>query len=84
MYIGMIIAILLGAGYLRLAGIDWDAGQHLHPDERFLTDVLTRISSVENLAEYFDTGRSSLNPNNHGINFFVYGSLPIFAVRYAA
>jgi YYY domain-containing protein len=84
LFASLIIVILLGAGYLRISGINWDTGQHLHPDERFLTDVLTRISSVENLAEYFDTGRSSLNPNNHGINFFVYGSLPIFAVRYAA
>jgi len=83
-FASLLAMILLGAGYLRLSGINWDSGQHLHPDERFLTDVLTRISSVENLTEYFDTSRSSLNPNNHGINFFVYGSLPIFAVRYAA
>jgi YYY domain-containing protein len=80
----LLAVILLGAGYLRLVGIDWDEGQHLHPDERFLTDVLTRISSVDSLGTFFDTASSSLNPGNHGLTFFVYGTLPIFVTRYAA
>jgi len=32
-------AILAVGAYLRFLGMDWDAGQHLHPDERFLTMV---------------------------------------------
>ena len=33
---------------------------------------------------YFDTACSPLNPNNRGYDFYVYGTLPIFGVRYAA
>ena len=33
---------------------------------------------------YFDTGCSTLNPANRGFTFYVYGTLPIFAVRYTA
>lgn len=35
--------ILLTGAYLRLVGLNWDAGQHLHPDERFLTMVETAL-----------------------------------------
>ena len=76
--------ILILAAYLRLTGINWDADQHLHPDERFLTGVEASLASVSSLGEYFDTANSSLNPNNRGHHFFVYGTFPIFLVRYAA
>jgi YYY domain-containing protein len=33
---------------------------------------------------YFDTACSPLNPNNRGYTFYVYGNLPILAVRYLA
>ncbi len=34
------------------------------------------------LSEYFDTANSPLNPNNRGFGFYVYGTLPLFVVRY--
>ena len=34
-------------------------------------------------AEYFDTATSTLNPNNRGAGFFVYGNLPLTLVRVA-
>ncbi len=37
-----------------------------------------------NIREYFDTEKSTLNPHNRGQAFFVYGTLPMFIVRYAA
>ncbi|MEX2143440.1 MAG: DUF2298 domain-containing protein [Anaerolineales bacterium] len=74
--------VLVVAAYLRLVGIDWDEDQHLHPDERFLTGVVASLDSVGSLGEYFDTANSSLNPNNRGSGFFVYGTLPIFALHY--
>jgi dolichyl-phosphate-mannose-protein mannosyltransferase len=79
-----IAAILVVAAWLRLQGLDWDDGQHLHPDERFLTMVGAAIKPPHSLAEYFDTGRSPLNPVNHGdrFSFFVYGTLPLFVVRW--
>ncbi|MEX2160356.1 MAG: DUF2298 domain-containing protein [Anaerolineales bacterium] len=76
--------LLIIAAYLRLVGIDWDESQHLHPDERFLTGVVASLHSVSGVGEYFDTATSSLNPNNRGAGFFVYGTLPVFIVRYAA
>jgi len=77
----LILTILVG-GYLRLVGVNWDEGQHMHPDERFLSMVWSAIAPVESVSEYFNTSTSSLNPANRGYSFFVYGTLPIFIVRY--
>ena len=84
LYIVLMVYILVAGAYLRLVGLDWDEEQHLHPDERFLTMVEASISPVGSVREYFDTPESSLNPHNRGHGFFVYGTLPIFIVRYAA
>lgn len=80
----LLILILLVGGYLRVLGIDWDEEQHLHPDERFLTMVESSIEPVQSISEYFDTEFSTLNPNNKGFGFYVYGTLPLFLVRYVA
>ncbi len=77
----MIFALGLG---LRLYGLNWDQGQHLHPDERFLTMVANDISWPKNIGEYFQTKTSPLNPENNGYEFFVYGSLPVFLTKAAA
>jgi hypothetical protein len=58
----MFAIILFLALALRLFGINWDQGFHLHPDERMLIMVAEKI-------EFFD----NLNPD-----FFNYGSLPIY------
>lgn len=39
----LLIAILLAGFYLRSVGRNWDDFTHLHPDERFLTGVASRI-----------------------------------------
>ena len=100
----LLVLILFAGAYLRTAGLDWDEGQHLHPDERFLTMVESGISPVKacnlpdtpiercpnsqkdwlSFSEYFNSAQSSLNPHNRGYGFFVYGTLPIFMVRYVA
>lgn len=77
-----LLLILAVGAYLRFSGLNWDAGTHLHPDERFLTIVESSIKPVSSLGEYFDTSRSTLNPNNVGHGFYVYGTLPLFVVRY--
>jgi YYY domain-containing protein len=82
---GLALVIILSVGlYFRIVGIQWDGDQHLHPDERFLTMVASAISPVKSLSEYFDTNTSSLNPHNVGYGFYVYGTLPLFIVRYVA
>ena len=79
-----LVVVLLGAAYFRFLGLDWDQGQHLHPDERFLTMVESALSPARTLSEYFNTDGSPLNPHNRGYGFFVYGDLPVVIVRYLA
>lgn len=76
--------VLVLAAALRLTGISWDDQQHLHPDERFLTQVESALQPATTIGEYFDTPNSPLNPGNRGYTFFVYGTFPIFLVRYIA
>ncbi len=80
----LLLAVLAVAAYLRFVGLEWDDYTHLHPDERFLTMVETNIRPPESLWLYFVTEESPLNPHNAGHGFFVYGTLPIFIVRYLA
>ncbi len=76
----LVIVLLLGA-YFRFAGSDWGDLMYQHPDELFLTSVTYDIQPVHSLAEYFNTATSTLNPQNTGHGFFVYGTLPVFLVR---
>jgi YYY domain-containing protein len=78
----LLIVVICAGAYFRLVGVNWDDSHHLHPDERFLSMVLASISPVDNAGEYFNTELSSLNPANRGYGFFVYGTLPIFIIRY--
>ena len=78
----LLVVILLAGLVLRFTGVNWDAFTHLHPDERFLTMVEAALTPAHNVAEYFNTTVSPLNPANRGYTFFVYGTLPIFIVRY--
>ncbi|MBN2256898.1 MAG: glycosyltransferase family 39 protein [Anaerolineaceae bacterium] len=80
----LILLIVIAAIYLRFIGLNWDQNAHLHPDERFLTMVVSSISTVSSISDYFNTDISPLNPHNVGFNFFVYGTLPLFIVRYIA
>ncbi|HAF49002.1 MAG TPA: hypothetical protein DCL08_07165, partial [Anaerolineaceae bacterium] len=79
--VALLMTLAVGA-HLRLVGVNWDENQHMHPDERFLSLVQSAISPVNNASEYFNTETSSLNPANRGHTFFVYGTLPIFIIRY--
>lgn len=79
----LLIAILAAGAYFRLVGLDWDEDQHLHPDERFMTMVVSSVSIPSGVGAYFDTSSSSLNPHNRGYGFYVYGTLPLILVRLA-
>ena len=68
---------------IRLFGLNWDQHHHLHPDERFLTMVETTIKLPNSIFQYLDTKNSPLNPYNYqNFHFFVYGTFPIFLVKY--
>ncbi|HWC29863.1 MAG TPA: DUF2298 domain-containing protein [Dehalococcoidia bacterium] len=69
--------ILLVGLQLRVSHVNWDKGQHLHPDERFLSIVTSQIRGPESIGQYFNSAESPLNPYNHG-DTFVYGTVPLF------
>jgi len=80
--VSLLLAIICSGAYFRTIGVDWDQGRHLHPDERFLSMVLNSMTPVPDVRTYFDTSTSTLNPGNVGYQFFVYGTLPLFIIRY--
>lgn len=75
------IVILSIAITFRFTGLNWDQGHYLHPDERFLTMVITSMKWPSSLYEYLDTNISTLNPHNIGYNFFVYGTWPLLLIK---
>ncbi|GAB4570702.1 MAG: hypothetical protein Kow0077_05430 [Anaerolineae bacterium] len=82
--VALLAAIILSGAYFRFLGQNWDDFTHLHPDERFLTGVISSLSPVSGIGEYFNTAESGLNPNNRGAGFYVYGTLPLFVVKAAS
>lgn len=81
--IGLVLVLALAA-YFRFSGLNWDAGTHLHPDERFLTQVTSSLEPVPDLFTYLRTSESTLNPYNKNFGFFVYGNFPMTVTRYVA
>ncbi len=83
--VGILLLVILATGtYFRFIGQNWDDFTHLHPDERFLTGVVSSLYPVANIDAYFNTAESTLNPNNQGAGFYVYGTLPLFVVKAAS
>ena len=99
----LLIFILAAAAFLRLSGSDWGELQHQHPDELYVSGVVSNLRahvcvdeslSIDTCSpdqqrwmtfgEYLDTKTSTLNPANRGNEAYVYGTLPIFMVRYTA
>jgi 4-amino-4-deoxy-L-arabinose transferase-like glycosyltransferase len=72
----LILIVILGA-FFRFSDINWDQGQHLHPDERFLTMVGTDMKLPRSFATYLTPQLSSMNPANIGHSFYVYGTFPV-------
>ena len=50
--------------------------------QEWRSNYISIIPDCEKWGGYFDTACSPLNPNNRGYEFYVYGTLPIFIVRY--
>ncbi|MBI4097327.1 MAG: glycosyltransferase family 39 protein, partial [Candidatus Levybacteria bacterium] len=74
----LLIGILLLALLLRLFGLNWDQGFHLHPDERAIVLSVVNLQFPGSLAEFFSP-TSSWNPH-----FFAYGSFPFYLLRIVA
>lgn len=81
------LVVVIGA-YLRFHDLRWDqpegaqAPLQMHPDERFLSFISERIEWPSGPGEYFDTGKSTLNPYNAADTpSFVYGTFPLFLAK---
>jgi MFS family permease len=81
---GLAVAVVCG-GALRFAYANWDAGAHLHPDERYMSTVANDISWPSSPLEYLDVRNSPLSPyNTPAGRSYVYGTLPLFGGKLAA
>lgn len=78
----IIFLIFIIAFLFRIYGLNWDDNNHLHPDERFLTMVVSDIKLPSSFSEYLNTDISPLNPYNYPqYQFFVYGTFPLFLTK---
>src|SRR5215470_12109758 len=85
----LLIPIVLLALAFRLYGLKWDDGYHLHPDERFISIVITdRILPdwPPKWSTLLQPDISPLNPRSddpvtHQPRDFAYGSLPLFVTK---
>ena len=80
-----VVGVLLIALALRLHGLGWDqpagapAPLHLHPDERHIAIVSSRIDWPRSFGEFYDSARNPANPYNApDTPSFVYGSVPLY------
>jgi hypothetical protein len=74
--------ILVGGASLRLTGVNWDRGSHLHPDERYLSIVADNTDWPSSLGEYFNVEGSPLSPyNTEPGRSYVYGFFPLLATK---
>ena len=72
----MLTILLLGIG-CRFYGLNWDAGTFLHPDERFVLDVVGKIGWPNSWGQWFDSAHSPFNPDNSKGVHYVYGQWPL-------
>ena len=80
-WLALLLVLALGAG-LRFVGLDWDEGQHLHPDERFLTMVENSLWWPSSMAEYLESSINPLNPYNTPHGTYVYGLFPLVLAKF--
>jgi len=78
------LAMLFAGLVCRFVGLNWDEGNLLHPDERFLSDVVTQIGWPNNWNLWFNSRLSPLNPENLPATHYVYGQLPLIFGKLAA
>jgi len=85
--LALIVILAVGLA-LRLYNINWDEGQHAHPDERWIVMVAPTIRFPERLGDLLNPRASPLNPLwNVGDNSprnFAYGHLPLYILVVAA
>ena len=79
-----VVAIVALGALARFSGVNWDAGDHLNLDERYLSIVADNIDWPQTLDGYFDVDASPLSPTTTRRGTYVYGQLPLFATKAVA
>ena len=77
----MLILIIIFGAMLRLSNLNWDEGQHLHPDERYISLVLTAVRLPSSVQEYFSL-ENPLSPFNTQYSSYIYGQFPLTAIKF--
>lgn len=60
--LAVLFGAIMGGLALRLYGLNWDQGQGVHPDERYISSVASSIRFPDDLRDMFNSRRSTLNP----------------------
>ncbi len=71
----ILFLIIILAAIFRLHDIDWDQGNHLHPDERAIVLYTLQLQLPSNLNQFLSI-QSPWNPH-----FFAYGSFPLYLLK---
>jgi hypothetical protein len=82
--IALLVSIVLLASYFRFTGTNWDNYAHLHPDERYMTMVAIAVEWPKDFDQYLDPQTSPLSPYNKEFGSYIYGTFPLFFVKYVA
>ncbi len=90
----LLVLLLFAGAALRLYGLNWDDGHHLHPDERQITMVVSRLGlpplkewpsffAPPLLSDSADDKPNFFRADSSPLNphFFAYGSLPLYLLR---
>ncbi|HEU5368906.1 MAG TPA: glycosyltransferase family 39 protein, partial [Ktedonobacterales bacterium] len=78
----LLLALLAGALALRLYGLEWDANQEQHPDERAIIMAVGNFQWPHSLSEFLSV-QSPLSPHflqPDFVPFFAYGTFPLYAL----
>jgi hypothetical protein len=73
----ILVLIVLCGVLLRVYGMNWDQGFHLHPDERAIVMTVVKLIYPHNFSEFLSPD-SPWNPK-----FFAYGSFPMYLLQLA-
>jgi YYY domain-containing protein len=76
----LLLALLAGALAARLYGLDWDANQEQHPDERAIIIAIGNFQWPHSLSEFLSV-HSPLSPHfmqPDFVPFFAYGTFPLY------
>ena len=79
-----ILLILMAAFALRVYDLDWDEGHYLHPDERFVADVITNRIIFKMAARLRQLARSRALSAESSVRKSRHWNSPRFCVRFIA